>query len=157
MGHWTSKSLRRTCITTLTSSTTTTANSSLTRSIGTWCFSPYKVHQRCVERMRVGRLLLVADAAHLCNPFGRLGLTGGIADVGSLYECLVGIHTGKADDSILDRYDEVWHDIVNPTSLHNMRRLFSYENPDDHDALDTQGAILRMLKEMEVGASCHHP
>ncbi len=31
-------------------------------------FSPYKVHQRCVEKMRVGRFLLAADAAHLCNP-----------------------------------------------------------------------------------------
>lgn len=31
-------------------------------------FSPYKIHQRCAERFRVGRFLLAADAAHLCNP-----------------------------------------------------------------------------------------
>lgn len=31
-------------------------------------FSPYRVHQRCVDKMRVGRVLLAADAAHLCNP-----------------------------------------------------------------------------------------
>jgi len=31
-------------------------------------FSPYKVHQRCASSFRVGRFLLVADAAHLCNP-----------------------------------------------------------------------------------------
>lgn len=31
-------------------------------------FSPYKIHQRCAEKLRVGRFLLVADAAHLCNP-----------------------------------------------------------------------------------------
>ena len=30
--------------------------------------SPYKVHQRLAESMRVGRFLLAADAAHLCNP-----------------------------------------------------------------------------------------
>jgi 2-polyprenyl-6-methoxyphenol hydroxylase-like FAD-dependent oxidoreductase len=30
--------------------------------------SPYKVHQRLATRMRVGRFLLAADAAHLCNP-----------------------------------------------------------------------------------------
>ena len=30
--------------------------------------SPYKIHQRLAEKMRVGRYLLVADAAHLCNP-----------------------------------------------------------------------------------------
>lgn len=30
--------------------------------------SPYKIHQRIAEKMRVGRFLLAADAAHLCNP-----------------------------------------------------------------------------------------
>jgi len=30
--------------------------------------SPYKVHQRLAKSMRVGRFLLAADAAHLCNP-----------------------------------------------------------------------------------------
>jgi 2-polyprenyl-6-methoxyphenol hydroxylase-like FAD-dependent oxidoreductase len=30
--------------------------------------SPYKIHQRCAESFRVGRFLLAADAAHLCNP-----------------------------------------------------------------------------------------
>lgn len=31
-------------------------------------FSPYKIHQRCAEKFRVGRFCLAADAAHLCNP-----------------------------------------------------------------------------------------
>lgn len=31
-------------------------------------FSPYKVHQRLATKLRVGRFLLAADAAHLCNP-----------------------------------------------------------------------------------------
>lgn len=31
-------------------------------------FSPFIMHQRCVEKMRVGRVMLVGDAAHLCNP-----------------------------------------------------------------------------------------
>lgn len=31
-------------------------------------FSPYRVHQRLAPSMRVGRILLAADAAHLCNP-----------------------------------------------------------------------------------------
>jgi len=30
--------------------------------------SPYKLHQRCASSFRVGRFLLAADAAHLCNP-----------------------------------------------------------------------------------------
>lgn len=31
-------------------------------------FSPFKIHQRCAESFRVGRILLAADAAHVCNP-----------------------------------------------------------------------------------------
>ncbi|OJJ00801.1 hypothetical protein ASPVEDRAFT_27513 [Aspergillus versicolor CBS 583.65] len=98
-------------------------------------FSSYKVHQRLAHRMRAGRFLLAADAAHcklhpdssippsdlsLCNPFGGLGLTGGIVDVGGLYDCLSGIFPGEADESILDIYDQVrrskYNDIVNPVS-----------------------------------------
>lgn len=30
--------------------------------------SPYRIHQRCAKNLRVGRFLLAADAAHLCNP-----------------------------------------------------------------------------------------
>ena len=30
--------------------------------------NPYKLQQRCAPSFRVGKILLVADAAHLCNP-----------------------------------------------------------------------------------------
>ncbi|KAG2026535.1 hypothetical protein GB937_001315 [Aspergillus fischeri] len=112
-------------------------------------FSPYKVHQRLAQRMRVGRFLLAADAAHLCNPFGGLGLTGGIVDVGGLYDCLFGIFSGKADEGILDIYDEVrrskYNDIVNPTSSSNIRLLFDH-NPET--ALQ-DSPFLRMCKQAE--------
>ncbi|KAL6252577.1 hypothetical protein RBB50_000296 [Rhinocladiella similis] len=111
--------------------------------------SPYKIHQRCAEKMRVGRFLLAADAAHLCNPFGGLGLTGGLADVDSLFDCLMGIHTGQADDSILDKYDEVrrdmWHKFIDVVSSDNIRRL-NGQNPDN--ALEND-PVLQKLKESE--------
>ncbi|KAB5559737.1 hypothetical protein GE09DRAFT_65975 [Coniochaeta sp. 2T2.1] len=113
-------------------------------------FSPYRVHQRCVDNMRVGRFLLAADAAHLCNPFGGMGLTGGIADIGSLYDSLMGIHTNQTDDSILDKYDEVrrkiWHDIINPISSNNMRRLIDL----DPDTAVEKDPFLQLLKKMET-------
>ncbi|KAJ6144343.1 hypothetical protein N7470_008238 [Penicillium chermesinum] len=95
--------------------------------------SPYKMQQRCSPTFRVGRIVLAADAAHLCNPFGGLGLTGGIADVGSLYDALLGIHKGLADASILDKYSEVrkkiWQDVIDPMSRENFRRLHD-QDPD---------------------------
>ncbi|KAB2569961.1 FAD-dependent monooxygenase terC, partial [Lasiodiplodia theobromae] len=96
-------------------------------------FSPYRVHQRLAPSMRVGRIMLAADAAHLCNPFGGLGLTGGIVDVGGLYDCLAGIHDGQADESILDVYSDVrrrmWTDVIDGVSSDNIRRLFG-QDPD---------------------------
>ncbi|TVY45823.1 FAD-dependent monooxygenase [Lachnellula subtilissima] len=112
--------------------------------------SPYKVHQRLAEKMRVGRFLLAADAAHLCNPFGGLGLTGGIVDVGGLYDCLAGMYDGKADDSILDKYSDVrrekYQTMVDPLSSENLRRLFD-QNPDT--ALETD-EFLKMCKRTET-------
>ncbi|KAK4184897.1 hypothetical protein QBC35DRAFT_38292 [Podospora australis] len=114
-------------------------------------FSPYKVHQRCVDKMRVGRFLLAADAAHLCNPFGGMGLTGGIADIGSLYDALLGIHQDKTDDSILDKYDEIrrkiWHDVINPVSSENMQRLYRYANADEATEKDP---FFKMVKRMQA-------
>ncbi|KAI0126955.1 FAD binding domain-containing protein [Xylariales sp. AK1849] len=89
--------------------------------------APYKMHQRCAPSFRVGRFLLAADAAHLCNPWGGLGITGGFIDVGGLYECLSGIWDGKADESILDLYSEKsiekWKTIIDPVSQENFKRV----------------------------------
>lgn len=42
--------------------------------------SVYRFHSRCADRMRVGRVLLAGDAAHLMAPFGARGLNSGVAD-----------------------------------------------------------------------------
>jgi 2-polyprenyl-6-methoxyphenol hydroxylase-like FAD-dependent oxidoreductase len=109
--------------------------------------SPYKVHQRCAEKFRVGRFLLVADAAHLCNPFGGLGLTGGMVDAGNLADCIIGIAEGIADDDILDKYDEIrrakWHKIINPVSSDNIIRMHT-KDPDE--AMKTDQFLMALKK-----------
>lgn len=64
---------------------------------------------------------------------GGLGLTGGIVDVGNLFDALMGIHKDLADDSILDKYAEVrkrmWTDVIDPMSRENFRRLHD-QDPD---------------------------
>ncbi|KAF7553250.1 hypothetical protein G7Z17_g3756 [Cylindrodendrum hubeiense] len=113
-------------------------------------FSPYKIHQRLAKSMRVGRFLLAADAAHLCNPFGGLGLTGGIVDVGGLYDCLRGIYQNLADPSILDTYNDVrrqkYLDIIDVVSSSNIQRLFSL---DPERALELD-AFFQMVKRAET-------
>lgn len=113
-------------------------------------FSPYRMHQRCAPKFRVGRVLLAADAAHLCNPWGGLGITGGFVDVGGLYDCLAGIWDGKADDSILELYSEKriekWKTIINPISSENFRRV-SDKEPQTRFERDE---FLQLLKKAEA-------
>jgi 2-polyprenyl-6-methoxyphenol hydroxylase-like FAD-dependent oxidoreductase len=112
--------------------------------------SPYRVHQRCVPKMRIGRVLLAADAAHLCNPFGGLGLTGGIVDVGALVQCLEGIHYGLASDGILNVYCEVqrrkWHEIINPVSTANILRMMK----QDPETAMEEDEVLKLVKKAET-------
>ncbi|KAI4732931.1 hypothetical protein E4T50_16511 [Aureobasidium sp. EXF-12298] len=111
--------------------------------------SPYRVHQRLARKMRIGRFLLAADAAHLCNPFGGSGLTGGIVDVGGLFDCLAGMYDGKADESILEDISRIRREkyltIVDPISLENIRRLHSQ---DSETAMINDG-FLQMCKKAE--------
>ncbi|KAF4996669.1 hypothetical protein FDECE_12347 [Fusarium decemcellulare] len=108
-------------------------------------FSPYKVHQRLAPKMRVGRFILAGDAAHLCNPFGGMGLTGGLVDAGDLFDCLAGIHDGRADPDILDKYDhlrrEKYNQLTNPISESNLKRMSS--DPDEVEAHDAGLAAMR--------------
>ncbi|KAK3710338.1 hypothetical protein LTR37_010404 [Vermiconidia calcicola] len=120
-------------------------------------FSPYKIHQRLAERLRVGRVLLAADAAHLCNPFGGMGLTGGFADVGGLYDCLYGISSGQCDDSILDKYSDIrrekYQDVIDPISSGNLRRLWDPKAIEDDEFIkmvrrtNTDGEYAGQMRE----------
>ena len=64
----------------------------------------YTLHQRCLERFRVGRVIFLGDSAHLNSPAGGMGMNSGIHDAYCLAEHLVAVWQG-ADASLLDRYD----------------------------------------------------
>ncbi len=95
-------------------------------------FSPYRVHQRCAARFRVGRVLLAGDAAHACNPCGGLGLTGGVIDADALSDTLGAVIAGRADERVLDFYAEerrrVFVEVTSPMST-NFKRLLSEKDP----------------------------
>ncbi|KAK7755568.1 hypothetical protein SLS62_002502 [Diatrype stigma] len=94
------------------------------------------------------RILLAADAAHLCNPWGGMGITSGFVDVGGLYDCLAGIWDGKADESILDIYSEKrierYRNVIDPVSQNDFKRVSS--NPD---TLLDRDPILQAFKKAE--------
>lgn len=89
--------------------------------------SPYRVHNRCVESFRVGRVLLAGDAAHVVNPIGGLGLTGGLLDAVALGDALAAHLRGTHGEAVLDRYAaerrRVFLDVVSPAATENRRRI----------------------------------
>lgn len=87
----------------------------------------------------------------MCNPFGGLGLTGGIIDAGSVADCLFGVLAGRADTDLLDKYAEVRRNAflehVDPYSTRNLKRVMSYDDPEK--ALQ-EDEFLKLCKAAEV-------
>ncbi|GJC81877.1 FAD-dependent monooxygenase terC [Colletotrichum liriopes] len=83
-------------------------------------FAPYKMHQRCAPRFRSARFLLAADAAHLCNPWGGLGITGG-------------------------SWTDKWRTVIDPISQENFRRV-SDADPGTRSERD---AFMQMCQRAE--------
>jgi pentachlorophenol monooxygenase/3-(3-hydroxy-phenyl)propionate hydroxylase len=88
--------------------------------------SVYRFHSRVADRMRVGRVLLAGDCAHLVAPFGARGLNSGVADAENAAWKLAFVLRGWAPDGLLDSY-------------HAERHAAALEN------LDVTGATMRFL------------
>jgi pentachlorophenol monooxygenase/3-(3-hydroxy-phenyl)propionate hydroxylase len=67
--------------------------------------SAYRFHSRHVDRMRVGRVLLAGDVAHLVAPFGARGLNTGVLDAENAAWKLAFVLHGWSPDGLLDSYD----------------------------------------------------
>ncbi len=64
----------------------------------------------------------------------------------SLYDCLMAMQNGLADDSILDKYSEVrikkWKELIDPMSRANFRRIWA------EDAIPERDEFFAMCKKM---------
>ncbi|MGZ4447485.1 MAG: FAD-dependent monooxygenase [Nocardioides sp.] len=67
--------------------------------------SVYRFHARCVARMRVWRVLLAGDAAHLMAPFGARGLSSGVADAENAAWKVAFALRGWGSEGLLASYD----------------------------------------------------
>lgn len=89
--------------------------------------NPYRVHDRCIDSFRIGRVLMAGDAAHLINPIGGLGLTGGLLDALSLSEVMIAAISGQRGDAVLDAWAHerrrVFLEVTAPTAKENRRRV----------------------------------
>jgi 6-hydroxy-3-succinoylpyridine 3-monooxygenase len=110
-------------------------------------WSPYRMHQRSADSMRVGRALLAGDAAHATNPTGGLGLTSGMLDTFVLYEALAAVIGGDVGDEVLDRYSEerlrIFRELASPQASEWKRLVFHSHDPE---RLEQDLAMLRSVQ-----------
>jgi pentachlorophenol monooxygenase/3-(3-hydroxy-phenyl)propionate hydroxylase len=78
--------------------------------------SVYRFSSRCVDRMRVDRVLLAGDCAHLVAPFGARGLNSGVPDAENAAWKLAFVLHGWAPSTLLDSY----HDERHAAALENL-------------------------------------
>ncbi|MCW2776333.1 MAG: hypothetical protein JWN17_58 [Frankiales bacterium] len=92
-----------------------------------------RMHQRCADRYREGRLLLVGDAAHVTNRLTGYSSMGGMRDAEALVDALSAVLGGAADERLLDAYAEdrrrAFLDHALPTSAHRKHLVSQIQDP----------------------------
>lgn len=122
----------------------------------------YRIHQRSADRFRVGRALLVGDAAHLTNPALSLGMTSGLSDAYSLIEALGAVVVDGHDDEILNRYSETrrrnFWEYTSPASVAAKEFIFPAGAASQHDEVDRLRAMVAdraaLRDHLLGGAAC---
>ncbi len=96
----------------------------------TWS-SWFRINSRMVQQLRVGRLLLGGDSAHIHSPSGAQGMNTGIQDMINMAWKLALVQGGKAPASLLDTYEQdrlpVMRDVLRKTE--GLTRTIGTENP----------------------------
>jgi 2-polyprenyl-6-methoxyphenol hydroxylase-like FAD-dependent oxidoreductase len=74
--------------------------------------SYFHVHHRQVAEMRVGRIFIAGDAAHIHSPFGGQGMNTGLHDVWNLaWKLDLTLH-GRGNDRLLQSYTDERHPVA---------------------------------------------
>jgi len=66
--------------------------------------SYFRIHHRQAAKMRVGRMFIAGDAAHIHSPFGGQGMNTGLHDVWNLVWKLDLAVRGRATENLMDSY-----------------------------------------------------
>ena len=91
----------------------------------------FRINSRMVSRLRVGRLLLGGDSAHIHSPAGGQGMNTGIQDMINLAWKLAMVLKGQAPEALLDTYEQdrlpVMRDVL--TKTEGLTDLIGSESP----------------------------
>jgi 2-polyprenyl-6-methoxyphenol hydroxylase-like FAD-dependent oxidoreductase len=117
---------------------------------------PWTARMQLVDTLRVGRVFLAGDAAHLNPPFGGHGLNTGIGDAVDLGWKLAAALQGWGGPGLLDSYEaerRPVQDRVIHAAAQNMRTLSTDLVADDLDADSPAGDAAREAAHRRIQAT----
>ena len=105
-------------------------------------------NSRQADRYRVGRVLLLGDAAHVHSPMGGPGLNLGMQDAVNLGWKLAAVVKGTAPDGLLDSYESERYPVGERVMMHSQAQLALSGPGPEVDALRTLFAELVEKREV---------
>jgi hypothetical protein len=109
--------------------------------------SYFRIHHRQAAKLRVGRIFLAGDAAHIHSPFGGQGMNTGLHDVWNLAWKLDLFLHGRGNERLLDSYGAerlpVIQDVIQTTDL--LTRVMGTPN---RFAQALRGVLLPMVSRL---------
>jgi len=115
----------------------------------------FRINSRMVARLKVGRLLLGGDAAHIHSPAGAQGMNTGIQDMINLAWKLALVLKGQAPPALLDTYEQerlpVIRDVLAKTE--GMTNVIGSGNvgPWAQEAAMAQDTIATRMCQLAIG------
>src|ERR1700732_1896558 len=116
----------------------------------------FRINSRMVARLKVGRLLLGGDSAHIHSPAGAQGMNTGIQDMVNLTWKLALVLKGQAPPALLDTYEQerlpVMRNVLFKTE--NLTDIIASEKqfgPWTQQAEKAQDAIATRMCQLAIG------
>ncbi|MGY4708459.1 bifunctional 3-(3-hydroxy-phenyl)propionate/3-hydroxycinnamic acid hydroxylase [Mycolicibacterium sp. CBM1] len=107
----------------------------------------YTFHVRKCKQWRVGRVLMVGDAAHVMPPFAGQGCSGAFRDASNLIWKIEAVLRGRADDALLDTYQaerEPHHDAMSAAAV----RIGRLVMPPNRITAQIRDTALRLVQKV---------
>ena len=111
--------------------------------------SYFRIHHRQVGRLRVGRMFIAGDAAHIHSPFGGQGMNTGLQDVWNLAWKLALAVRGHGNEELLDSYTAERRPVIKSV-IETTHRLTRVMGTPSKSAQTLRDAIIPAVSRLAV-------